>query len=600
MLVAKDSYKPIHLVLYGAVLVGATLLVYWQVASFDFINLDDAYYVYRNNNVRTGLALDNLLWSLTATDVGLWQPLVWMSYQLESAVFGAENPQARHIVNLLLHCGNVLLVFCFAKRLFGEAQSGFFVALLFALHPQHVQSVAWIAQRKDVLSAFFFLVCLLFYTKWLRRESQYTGHYGWYGLALISFLFALMCKPSVVPLPLLLLLMDYCCTKRINPLSEIRAGSQLMNKIPFVLVAAIVAGITLQLKHPDFIYSPAFAVENLSYAASGLLYYAKTLFVPWPLPVLVETPATVPTSVLTAAVLLITVLSVTAVVLRRVCPLFSFGLLWFVVMWLPVSGVVPLGQFYVADRYTYLPHIGLFISLVALLHLLPSRFRSIKAGVILIAGVAVGLLATFQVSYWRDAVTLFEREVQIDPANQWGYLYAGESLLARQQTKKAYDYFNRALDIDPENAMAYEYKGNALRVMGGNDEAYQAFRLAIRNEPRRGNAYVGLAQILSEQNDPELARAILQDGLQRFPRDNGILNQLGYLHGFVMYDEELAISYYEQVLRKNPKDVHALHGLGVLSIRMEDNEKGIKHLRKLLTIEPGNETVQAIVSQYDL
>ena len=597
---AQNPNKPFSSSLCIVGLVGATLLVYWQVATFDFINLDDAYYVYKNNNVRTGLALDNLLWSLTATDVGLWQPLVWISYQFESAVFGPENPQARHLTNLILHCCNVVLVFYIVWRLSGERVFGFLVALLFALHPQHVQSVAWISQRKDVLSALFFLACLLAYTKTQRVDMARINYFGWYALALILFSMALMCKPSVVPLPILLLLMDFWNAKRDSTLSDVSIVQQLTNKIPFVLVAVVIAGVTLQLKHPGFISKPTSEFENPAFALSGLLFYTKTLVLPWPLPVLIETPATISTPVLLAALILLVVLVIFILRGRRTHPLIGFGLLWFLVMWLPVSGLVPLGQFYVADRYTYLPHIGAFIAVVGFLKLLPVTKIMMKNDFIIIAVVACGVLSAFQVDYWRNAVTLFEREVEINPANKWGYLYAGEALLVRKQTEKAFGYFNRALNIDPEDSMAYEYKGKALRAMSKDDEAYQAYRLAIRNNPRRGHAYVGLAQILMERNDPELARAILEDGLQHFPRDNGLLNQLGYLHGFVLHDEASAIDYYARVLNNNPKDVHALHGIGVLSIRMGNNKGGIERLQKLLTIDPDNETVQTIVSQHGL
>ena len=597
---AQNPNKPFSSSIYIAALVGATLLVYWQVATFEFINLDDAYYVYKNNNVRTGLALDNLLWSLTATDVGLWQPLVWISYQFESVVFGSENPQARHLVNLLLHCCNVVLVFYLVCRISGERVYGFLVALLFALHPQHVQSVAWIAQRKDVLSAFFFLACLLVYTRALQTGVGRAGYYRWYGLALILFILALMSKPSVVPLPVLLLLLDYWYANRNGTLRDVRFAQLLINKVPFILVAGVVAGITLQLKHPSFINTPSFKLENLSSTLSGLFFYAKTLFIPWPMPVLVEIPNSTPAILVISTAVLLIVLLVIMIRSRRTHPLIGFGLLWFYVLWLPVSGVVPLGQFYVADRYAYLPHIGAFIALIALLRSLPIHREKLKAGFFLFLALACGLLAALQVTYWRNAVTLFEREIEINPASKWGYLYAGEALLARGNTEKSLGYFDHALSIDESISMIHEYRGDALRKLGRVDEAYQAYRLAVRNNPRRGNAYVGLAQILLERNDSELARAILEDGLRRLPHDNGLLNQLGYLHGFGLYDEELAIDYYARVLNNNPKDVHALHGIGVLSIRTGNNKEGVEHLQKLLTIEPDNETVRTIVSQHSL
>ncbi len=597
MRIRSSTSSYLSTVLQIGVLVGATLIVYFQVAAFDFINLDDAYYVYKNNNVRTGLTPGNLIWSLTATDVGLWQPLVWISYQIESTFFGPENPQVRHLVNLMLHGCNTVLVFFLVWRISGERFIGLAVALLFALHPQHVQSVAWIAQRKDVLSAFFFLACLLAYIRPLQSVTGNPAYLWWHSAALMFFLMALMSKPSVVPLPILLLLIDYWYAKRNNTFADARVTKWLVNKIPFILTAVAAAWITIQLKHPGFSNAGFLQTGNLALALSSLLHYLKTFFIPWPLPALVETPTQlIWVGVVAIVSLVIPVLF--AFVNRKKQPLIGFGLLWFFVMWLPVSGLVPLGQFYVADRYTYLPHIGAFMALIGALYLLPAGLKRATQGLVIMAVSACGVLSAIQVSYWRDAVTLFEREVDIDSANQWGYLYAGEALLARGQTKKALDYFDRALAIDNANSLAHEYRGNALWKLGENDEAYQAFRLAIRNNPRRGNAYVSLAQILSDQGDTQLAVAILNDALKRFPHDNGILNQLGYLHGFFMHDDELALDYYSRVLNNNPKDSHALHASGMLLLSVEEYKKGLKLLEKLLTIEPDNETVRTTVNRH--
>ncbi|MDA9983396.1 tetratricopeptide repeat protein [Gammaproteobacteria bacterium] len=593
-----------------AILCVITLVVYGQIVFFDFVNYDDPFFISLNPHVMSGLTRDNILWAFSTSDMGIWHPLTWMSYQLEISVFGAGNPGSHHAVNLFLHVSNAVLVLLLFTRLTGKLWASLLVAVLFSIHPQHVQPVAWIAERKEVLAAVFFLLSVYLYA----GHRCQPGTKGTYLASLAVFGVALMCKPSVAPLPVILILVDLYCRYPNNErglvlmapaaLAAARFKHLLSNKIPFFLLSAIVSVITIYIKktgHWAGYEESLHLGRRLLLMPIGFMHYLKTLVVPWPNPLWIEAPEGMPylQSLLSAAV--IGVLGFVIWRARGRFPQLGFGALWFVVMWLPVSGIVLVSNYYVADRYTYLPYIG---GLFALVFFAKAVFISVLHGPRLMAALTVvvasagGVLAYQQTSYWRDSITFFEREMEINPDSAKAPLYIGQALLEQDKNEQALAQFLGALERDASQSVGHALKGDALRKLGRVDEAIAAYREAVALRYHRGDAYVYLGLLLIEKGRVTDGVAVMEEGLDRFPDDTYLLSHLAYTYGFTLDKSEKSRAYYERVLQLDSADSHALHGMGVIYLRDGQIEKGITKLEKLLQLEPDNEEARKLIRDY--
>ena len=520
-------------------------------------------------------------------------------------------PGGHHAVNLVLHLSNALLVLLLFTRLTGKLWASLLVAVLFSIHPQHVQPVVWIAERKEVLAAVFFLLSVNLYASYRCRPGSKKGAY----LASLGvFGVALMCKPSVAPLPVILILVDLFYRRPEAEsglvmtvpaaLAPGRLKQLLWNKIPFFLLSALVSVITIYIKKtgPWAGYEESLHLgRRLLLMPVGFMHYLKTLAVPWPNPLWIEAPAGMPylQSLLSTAV--ICFLGYVIWRIRDRHPYLVFGALWFVVMWLPVSGIVLVSNYYVADRYTYLPYIG---GLFALVFFSRAVFSSLINGYRLMAGLAAAVvsvsavLAYQQTGYWRDSITFFERETEINPYSVNAPLYIGQALLKQDKNEEALAKFLSALELDERKPAGHALKGDALRKLGRVDEAIVAYREAVAGWYRRGDAYVHLGSLLIEKGKATAGIEVMEQGLARFPDDVHLLSHLAYAYGFKLDQGEKSRAYYERVLQQDSADTHALHGMGVLYLRDGQIEKGIVKLERLLQLDPGNEEVRKLIRDY--
>jgi tetratricopeptide (TPR) repeat protein len=275
--------------------------------------------------------------------------------------------------------------------------------------------------------------------------------------------------------------------------------------------------------------------------------------------------------------------------------------LWFVVMWLPVSGIVLVSNYYVADRYTYLPYIG---GLFALVFFARTVFSSVLHGPRLVTALVVavvsagGVLAFQQASYWRNSITFFEREMEINPGSAKAPLYIGQALLEQDKNEQALAQFLGALELDASQSVGHAYKGDALRKLGRVDEAIVAYREAVAMQPHRGDAYVNLGSLLIEKEKITEGVEVMEQGLARFPGDTYLLNHLAYAYGFKLDQGEKSKAYYERVLQQDSADAHALHGMGVLYLRDGQIVEGLVKLEQLMQLDPGNEEVRKLIRDY--
>jgi protein O-mannosyl-transferase len=500
----KSTHKSRAPWVTGAALAVITLAVFCQVGTFDFITYDDHSYVTANPQVKAGLSLKNLVWAFTAFHACNWHPLTWLSLMLDCQLFGV-NPHSLHLTNLLFHTANTVLLFILLFRMTKALWSSAFVAAAFAIHPLHIQSVAWIAERKDVLSTLFWLLTMLFYVRYTERSSI-----GRYVLALFVFALGLMAKPMLVTLPVILLLIDYWPLKRKDS-----PGKLLLEKIPFVFLAVVSSVITVIAQQQsgavkDIVKFP-FDIRVINALVSYVQYIVKmfwpvnlSIFYPHPGRSLHFSGAVVPT-------LLLVAITILAIRFARTHGYLFFGWMWYICTLIPVIGLVQVGNQAMADRYTYIPLIGLFIIIAWGLPELLARY-AFRRTVLFIAAVVVLLAMTvstcLQLRYWQNSVTILERAVEINPNDRFAQANLGVAFLRKNSYDDAIVHFEKALQIDPCDAMSHLNIGVVLFRKNKIDLAVSHFEKAVEIDPCDVPTRLNLATALAKQG--KTAQAIEQ------------------------------------------------------------------------------------------
>jgi len=449
----------LDLLIYLALLL-ATFPVYAQVRDFDFVNYDDGDFIAGNLNVRQGLTAQGLEWALTSGYNGNWVPLTWVSHMLDCQFFGLDSGW-HHLHNVLLHALAAVMLCMFLQRATGTRWRSALAAFLFALHPLHVQSVAWVAERKDVLSACFWFLTLWLYVRYAERPG--TGRY----LAVaLSFWLGLMAKPMMVTLPFVLLLLDYWPLARLGQ----RGRKANREKLPLLGLAGAAAAITyLAQKHAEAVnlVPPEARLANATH--SYALYILQTF---WPARLAVFYPyprdfafAFLP---LLAEGVLLVIVTTGVIVLRRGAPYLLMGWGWFVVTLVPVIGLVQVGDQAHADRYMYIPMVGLLVMAIwgatEILEKLRAKMLAIPLAVA--ACLASAVLSWVQVGYWRNSETLFRQALAVTNDNFVANLNLGNYLMASGRLSEALPYFETAVRIDPKSAPARTDLGTALGRTG--------------------------------------------------------------------------------------------------------------------------------------
>jgi protein O-mannosyl-transferase len=458
-------------ILFCLILILLSVLVFEEVRTHQFV-FDDQAFISINSMVKNGLTWDGFTWAFTTRYMGIWHPLTWLSHMLDCQLFGLA-PGGPHLTNLFFHIADSLLLFLLLQFCTGAGWPSFLVAALFAVHPLHVESVAWVAERKDVLSAFFWLLAMWAYVWYVRTP-------GWkpYVLMLLWFCMGLMAKPMLVTLPLVLLLWDYWPLQRWSPtgtgaveearsLPEGRFPGQRVSgvrlvweKVPLLLLAAISSAATFYSQVSESAVVSLAQIPFSARVSNALVAYAtylgKTV---WPIHLAVYYPHpgnSIPLWETLGAALLLAVLSFIFIRRALTYPYLAVGWLWFLGTLVPVIGLLQVGSQAMADRYTYIPLIGLFIMLAWGLADLQARWRCPRflaplAGAVMIA--AYGTCAWVQVSYWRDTVTLFEHTLSVTKNNSMAQGTLGGALYFRGETIRALGHFQEAIRLDPLNGL---------------------------------------------------------------------------------------------------------------------------------------------------
>jgi tetratricopeptide (TPR) repeat protein len=515
-----------YLLLLGLVFV--TLALFWRSTQFDFVQYDDPEYVTDNYYVKNGLTVEGVIWAFTHAHSANWHPLTWVSHMIDADLFGLR-PGGHHAINVIFHAFNTALLFWLLFEMTSARWRSAAVAALFAWHPLHVQSVAWIAERKDVLSAFFALWTLLFYYRYVSWKSNSPSSpkvRSYLALAVFSFACGLMSKPMLVTMPIWLLLLDFWPLNRFACRSNGAESSRtfekflplLQEKIPFIALSAVVAGVTLWAQHGAIGNWEQFPLSlRLANVPVALCAYLQKMVWPVDLAVFYPYPSSIPAWQALVGALLLLLATIGVLLARKRAGFLVVGWFWFLFGLLPVIGLVQAGNQRMADRYTYLPLIGLFIVLVwAGAALLPRKMAALLA----VLGLMSCLPFTvFQLEFWRNDFTLFQRATEVTEGSSVAYGHVVGAYVAAGQPDKAVAIYETALRLYPTNIELLNNFGQFLAQQGRFESAIPQFEKAINLDPRHGRARSNLGAVLASVGRVAEGESSLLEAVRLAPRD---------------------------------------------------------------------------------
>ena len=559
------------------VIVGLTLFVYWDVQNHQFLNFDDNTYVSSNLHVKNGFSRENIRWAFTFTDVSYWHPLPLLSHMLDSQIFGLK-PGPHLMVNLALHLFNSILLFLVLQRMTGARIKSALVALLFAVHPLNVESVAWLAERKTVLSTLFFLSAILAYVHFTEKKKKWT-----YAFVLCLYALGLMSKPAIVILPVLLLALDYWPLKRFGPVGIARTetdgasvpltgrcislcksgnGKIILEKIPLFILSLFSVSITMASVLYNSIvvnYESVPITLRVTNLFVSIVRYLYKMALPVELSIFYPVERSIVILDVFLALSFVVLITVLAYRTRKQRPWLITGWCWFLIARAPAGGLVQAGLWpSIANRFMYIPMIGLFIMVIwECDERLKGRYslalKTILCGAIL---VYFASLTRVQTVYFSNSFSLFSRCLELVGENELALNNLGEALSSLGRHDEALGYFGRSIRRNPTQANAYHNYGVCLVARKDEAGAIPYFQKALAINPKLVNALIHLGLIESNRGDMDAALSHLEKALKIDPDNLETHNNYGTIlstHG--KHDE--AIPHYAFVLKRDPEHVPA-------------------------------------------
>ena len=578
-------------------LILVTVGIYWQATGFQFINYDDNALVYENPHVRHGLTIANLVWAFCTMPEGTWQPLTWLSHMLDCQLFGLKAGW-HHLTSVLLHTLNTVLLFLLLARLTDARWRSALVAALFALHPLHVESVVWIAERKDVLSTLGWLLTVWTYVSWVERSS-----WPRYVLVLACFTAGLMAKPMLVTLPVILVLFDIWPLQRLaldfgaKQLAKTGRGlgRLVLEKIPLFLISLGSSWITVIAEMKIGTIS---SVEQFSLPArlanATVAYASYLLKTAWPLKLhlLYLYSDHLPGWQVGGALLLLLMITLLCLLTVSLHPYLVVGWGWYLVSLLPVIGLVQLGASPICDRFTYVPLIGIFIMVAwgggALLERWRGRiFWPTMLASVFVLTILAGL-SFRQIGHWRDSRSLFGYIWEVDPGNYEAAIQLGDEYRDSGEFEQALYFLQEAARLAPWSHEAFGDLGNAYDKMGQFAEAIRCYTEALRLNPNFVMVYDYLGLIGVKTGKLDMAKFYFGKALEYNPDDHKVWMN----YGFALYlDNQLteAASYLSRAATAEPQSVDAHNGLGLVYMKEGRMTEAIKEFEMALQINPDYE-----------
>ena len=604
--VMKEGSNSIH---YGVMLflVIMSLVAFWQVQHNDFINLDDNLYITENPSVLSGLTSEGVVWAFTTTRASNWHPVTWLSHMLDVDLFGI-NPRGHHLMNLAIHITNVLLLFGLLRKMTGALWQSTFAAALFAIHPLHVESVAWAAERKDVLSTFFWMITLWAYLYYIKKPGT-----GRYLLITLPFALGVMAKPMVVTLPFILLLLDYWPLGRVkfrhksgekpSPLKTIAPKSKeimqktewriVLEKVPLLLLSIASSAITIFAQRKGGALSGLETYplwDRIANALTSYVAYVWKMFWPSRLAIFYPYPGdNLPFWMVGGAVLVLAGVTYGVVRSHQAHPYLLVGWFWYLATLLPVIGIVQVGWQARADRYTYLPFIGLCVMLAwGIPNLLPikSVYQKWLVGISSSIMLFALMVTTWvQVGYWRNSVSLFEHTLEVTEKNYLAHMNLGSALVAAGRLQEAEVQFSKVLEIIPNHERTHYNLGVALALQGKTNDAIVHYSEALRLNPNQADTHNNLGAALADLGKVQEAIDHYIQAVRINPNHDKAQFNLGLLLANQGRHEE-AIVHYSYAIRIKPDNAYAHNNLGVSFYNLGRVEDAIREYQAALQINP--------------
>ncbi len=615
-----ESGSPPHLkllIIFSLIL--ATFVTFEQVRTSEFLNFDDTLYVTHNPIVKSGLTPRGVIWAFTTGYASNWHPLTWLSHMLDCELYGLR-PGPHHLTSLWLHIATTLLLFLVLKSMTGELWKSSFGAALFALHPLHVESVAWVAERKDVLSTFFWMLTLWTYLRYVERPGL-----NRYAAVLASFVLGLLSKPMLVTLPFVLLLLDYWplgrirlrdaitrkfvstslktpqesrgrCTvhSHLHPPPSKRKGifaNVILEKIPLFILSGASSAITFWVQGKGGAVGSLEEFPFGTRVANALISYVRYIEkMVWPgnLSVFYPYQDPLPAWQAAGAALLLICASILLLRAARKRAYLAVGWLWYLGTLVPVIGLVKIGLHAMADRYTYVPLIGLFIMVAMgvpdLLPEWPHRKVILAVSAGLIVSVLI-ILTRSQVMHWRNNITLYEHALNVTPKNSLAHANLGAELASQGKLQEAIFHYTEALRIQPNNANAHVNLGLALAQQGRFQDALAHFSETLRTNPRDADAHYNLGLILARQGRYQEAIVHFSEALQVNPTDPDVNYNLA-LALICQGNDQEAVSRFAAALRIDPGSASANYNMGLTLARLGKEQEAVFYYAKALQANP--------------
>jgi protein O-mannosyl-transferase len=514
--------KSLVISIYFALLI-STLLVFWQVRNFDFVNYDDDVYVYANPHVLNGLTAGNVIWAFTTCYFGNWNPLTWISYMLDRQIIGS-GPGGYHLTNLIFHLANTLILFFVLRQMTQKLWQSAFVAALFALHPLHVEAAAWVSGRKDILSTFFWILAMLAYWQYVKKPGA-----SRYLMTLLVFMLGIMAKPMLVTLPFVLLLLDYW------PLERKISWRLLAEKIPFIVLSIASSALAFLTQQSSSSISSLLPLKfRIANALISYMKYIEKLFLPVDLAAFYPHPYE-NISVLYAVISAILLLAVTILVFRfaKNRRYLVTGWFWYLGTLVPVIGIIQVGSHAMADRYSYITLTGLFIiiawGLPELLKKLPQRKIALGVSMVIVL-TALGICAGRQASYWKNSVTLFSQALSVTQNNYLAYNHLGLAYGKLGRWTEAMDACKNAIKIKPDYVEAHNNLGVVYGKLGRWPEAMDIYKQTIKIEPDYAEAHYNLGNAYQKFGRYSEAINAYKQAIRIKPDLAEAHNNLGYVY----------------------------------------------------------------------
>lgn len=576
-------------VLFGAALAIVTIMVYSPVTGNAFIDLDDDVYIWRNPMVMAGISWEGLRWAFTTFHESNWHPLTWISHMLDVEFFGVD-PQGAHLVNLVLHILNSLLVFVILLRATNAFQLSALVSVLFAVHPMHVESVAWAAERKDVLSAFFGLLTILFHVRHVLEPAARK----WYFLGIGSLAMGLLCKPMLVSIPLLLLLMDYWPLARLSGVegSGVKPLKLVREKLPHaaLVLASMVITIVAQKSGgamqglENIPFSSRLSNMVTAYASYiGSFFRPASMAIYYPHPI----DGIAPWKVAGAIALLISVSAVTWLRVRR-SPYLFVGWIWFLLTLVPVIGLVQVGGQSMADRYTYMPYIGLAIIVAWGADELRRAYRALGTPLVAMTCLWVVVLAYTaheQVKRWKDSSTVFAHALSVTDDNIAIEFNFGVVLARQGRPDLAVPHFANAIRISPRFYDALFNMGLALASQGRIEQALDHYRRAASVRPESAEVPLNIGAAMAQNGRYDEALEHLEKALKLDPRNAAVHTNIGLIL-LRRSDYDSAMGHFREAVALDPNSADAQNNIGLGLLLKGSNREAEGHFAKALELDP--------------